>query len=183
VVAVGDSAKVELIFNTGRRKGGRVRKKATVTTNDNARGNFQLSFGGEIYTEPDSTHPIVLSQSSVTFAEETRNEKIKIKIRNQTDEKLKMTVVDQPYEFLEVDVSDKDIKPGDEREIEIEIADDFEGDNFQKSVTIQLNNPDSTRYTIPVELKRQVQSALKPGKLQRAEPKKKDVPEPSPEGK
>jgi hypothetical protein len=156
VVAVGDSAQIELIFNAGARRGGRISKKATVTTNDNSRGNFSLSLRAEIYSQPDSLPEIGLDPNVVNFDENNRRDKIKIKVLNKSEQKLEMQLVSYPVGVLKVDVPNKEIKPGDDREIKVEIDHDFDGDDFAKSFTIQLNDPDSARYTIPVTLAKAV---------------------------
>ena len=43
-----------------------------------------------------------------------------------------------------------------QKNIEVEIDDDFEGDDLKKSFTIELNDPAGTRYTIPVTLSKPV---------------------------
>jgi uncharacterized protein YqfB (UPF0267 family) len=179
VVAVGDSAKVELIFNTGKRRGGKVSKKATVTTNDNSRGNFQLALKGKIYTEHDSTHLITLSQGSIEFDPETIDNRVEIEVHNQSDEKLKMTLIDDPEAFLDIEVSGKDIKPGKERKIKVRIAEDCEVDHFKKSFTFELNDAEKTRYTIPIELKKVL--AHQPAALHNAARPAKQVKKPSTE--
>lgn len=107
-----------------------------------------------IYMEPDSSHLVELSAIAVTFDEENRHDEVKIKVTNRSDDKLKMRLVSHPAGVLEVDVSDKDINPGKDREIKVKIDKDFAEDNFRKSFTFELSDPDSTRYTIPVALKK-----------------------------
>jgi hypothetical protein len=156
VVAVGDSAEIELIFSVGHRKGGKIAKSASVTTNDNSQGNFRLSLSTEVYVEADSTHPVLLTPHEINFNEDNRDDKIKIKVRNQTPENLRMQLVSYPRGVLEVDVSDKEIKPDHDRDIKVKIDHDFKGDDFKKSFTIELNDAAKTRYTIPVTLARAV---------------------------
>lgn len=152
MVAVGDSAEVELIFKAGGRSGGKISKHASVTTNDNSKGNFQLTLKAQIYDEGDSTHAILLLPKSVRFNDDTRNKEIEVKVVNQTKDKLRMRLVSYPLGILDVDVSDKEIKPGDDRKIKVKIDDSFEDKNFSKSFTIELNDNAQTRYTIPVTL-------------------------------
>jgi hypothetical protein len=156
VVAVGDSAQVELIFDVGARRAGRISKKATVTTNDNSRGNFSLSLVAQIYSDPDSLPELRFDPDIVKFDENNRNDKIKVKVHNKTEQDLRMKLVSYPVGILDIDVPDKEIKPGDDREIKIKIDKNFEDEEFANSFTIQLNDADSTRYTIPVTLAKAV---------------------------
>lgn len=110
--------------------------------------------------EADSTHPVLLTPHAINFNEDNRDDKVEIKVLNQTGEKLRMQLVSYPRGFLKVDVSDKEIKPDDDREIKIEIDDDFEGDDFKKSFTIELDDAVKTRYTIPVTFSRAVMTPV-----------------------
>jgi hypothetical protein len=123
-----------------------------VTCNDNSRGNFQISFDGQIYENPDSLYPLALSETSLTFHPENRDEELKLKVKNVSEEKLRMRLIDYPYDLLKIDVTNKEIKPGKEKEIKVEIEDSFEGDNFKKSFTVELSDSASTRFTVPVAL-------------------------------
>ena len=177
MVAVGDSANIELIFNAGARRGGKVSKKATVTTNDNSRGNFQLALSGEIYAEFDSTHLITLSQTAIEYDPDTRNQEVEIKVFNQSDQKFKMTLVGIPFQYLDINVDDGELKPEKAKSIKVKIATGCEEDNFKKSFTIELNNPEKTRYTIPVELRKVL--ANQPAELQDASQPAKKLEKPS----
>lgn len=115
-----------------------------------------MSLRAEIYSQPDSLPEIGLDPNVVKYDENNRNDKIKIKVLNKSEQKLKMQLVSYPKGLLKIDVPDKEIKPGDDREIKVEIDNDFDGEDFAKSFTIQLNDADSTRYTIPVTLAKAV---------------------------
>lgn len=151
MVAVGDSAEVELILKTS--MGSRpINKNARVTCNDNSRGNFQLKLKGKTYVDPDSLKPLTLSDMSLTFEPGKKGDELKLKMKNISDEKVKAKLIDFPYGYLDIEVPDKEIKPGKSKDIKVRIDKHFEGSNFKKSFTIELNDSLNTRITIPVLL-------------------------------
>jgi hypothetical protein len=136
VVAVGDSAEVELIFTSTKGRGAPVSKSATVTCNDNDRGNFQLSLKGKTYENPDSLTPLTLSAVSKSA--------------------VKMHLVSQPYGFLKITLPDSEIKPGKEKEIKVKIDASVKDEEFKKSFTFAVNDSAGTRYTVSAVLAKPV---------------------------
>jgi hypothetical protein len=152
VVAVGDSAEVELIFTSYKGHGGPVAKSATVTCNDNDRGNFQLSLKGKTYESADSLVPLTLSVRAVAWDQETRTKEAKLLVKNVSKDAVKMSLVSQPYGYLKITLPDGDIKPGKEKEIKVKIDSAIKDIEFKKSFTFALNDSAGTRYTIPTVL-------------------------------
>jgi len=156
VVAVGDSAEVELIFTSNKGHGGPVSKSATVTCNDNDRGNFQLSLKGKIYEFTDSLAPLTLSAAVMTWDQQTRSKEAKLVIKNVSKSTLKMHLVSQPYGYLKISLPDGDIKPGKEKEIKVRIDSSVKDADFRKSFTFEVNDSTGTRYTVPTILAKPV---------------------------
>jgi hypothetical protein len=152
VVAVGDSAEVELIFTSSKGHGGPISKSATVTCNDNDRGNFQLSLKGKTYEFPDSLTPLTLSAVSATWDQLTRTKETKMVIKNVSKNPVKLRLVSQPYGFLKITLPDSEIKPGKEKEIKVKIDTSVKDLEFKKSFTFEVNDSTGTRYTIPAVL-------------------------------
>lgn len=156
MVAVGDSAEVELIFTSNKGHGGPVSKSATVTCNDNDRGNFQLSLKGKIYEFTDSLAPLTLSAAVMTWDQQTRSKEAKLVIKNVSKSTLKMHLVSQPYGYLKISLPDGDIKPGKEKEIKVRIDSSVKDADFRKSFTFEVNDSTGTRYTVPTILAKPV---------------------------
>lgn len=164
MVAVGDSAEVELIFTSSKGQKGPVSKSATVTCNDNDRGNFQLSLKGKTYENPDSLTPLTLSVAAMTWDQETKSKEAKLVVKNVSKNAVKMHVVSQPYGYLKISLPDGEIKPGKEKEIKVKIDSSVKDVEFKKSFTFEVNDSTGTRYTVPTILTKpvimpQIQSA------------------------
>jgi len=156
VVAVGDSAEVELIYTSTKGHGGAFNKSATVTCNDNDRGNFQLTLKGKSYEKPDSLTPLTLSAGVMTWDQQTRSKEAKLVIKNVSKSTLKMHLVSQPYSYLKISLPDGDIKPGKEKEIKVKIDSSVKDADFKKSFTFEVNDSTGTRYTVPTILTKPV---------------------------
>ena len=164
VIAAGDSGEVELVFHANPGQRGNVTKTATVTCNDNDKGNFQLSFSAKIYPKesPDSLTPLSMSAGSVKWDKSSRNEAQSIILKNNSSAPVSVSVLAQPQGFVELEMANGDIKPGATRELKFRIARNFSGQEFTKSFTFACNDPGKSRYSIPVTLTAQVATVAPP---------------------
>jgi hypothetical protein len=156
VVAVGDSAEVELVFTATANVASNVSKSATVTCNDNDRGSFQLSLRGKTILSPDSTTPLTLSALNMTWEQDTKTKEGKLVVKNVSKNPVKIHAVSQPLAYLKVTIPDSEIKPGKEKEIKVKILPDVKELEFKKSFTFEVNDSAHTRYTIPTLLNKVV---------------------------
>ena len=76
--------------------------------------------------------------------------KFKLAMQNLSEEKVKAHLVSGPTDLMKIKIPGKDIKPGKERYIELEFDDEILDELFTKSLTIELNDSSTTRYTIPI---------------------------------
>jgi hypothetical protein len=152
VVAVGDSANVELVFTSTKGGHGPISKSATVTCNDNDRSNFQLTFKGKTYDYPDSLQPLTLSAATIKMDATTKSKEAKIVVKNVSKTNIKVSLVSLPSDYLKIDIPDSEIKPGKEKEIKIRINSLVTDEEFKKSFTFAVNDSAGTRYTVPVLL-------------------------------
>jgi hypothetical protein len=154
VVAAGDSTNIELVFTSSKGGRGAVSKSATVTCNDNDRANFQLTFKGKTYDNPDSLLPLTLSDATIRFDAKAKLKEVKLVVKNVSKTSVKMNLVDLPIDYLKLDIPNAEIKPGKEKEIKIRINPMVNNEEFKKSFTFAVNDSAGTRYTIPVFLTR-----------------------------
>ncbi len=152
VVAVGDSANVELVFTSSKGGHGAVSKSATVTCNDNDRANFQLTFKGKTYDYPDSLQPLTLSAATIKMDPTTKSKEARLVVKNVSKTNVKMNLVSVPSDYLTIDIPDSEIKPGKEKEIKVRVNPLVNDEEFKKSFTFAVNDSAGTRYTVPVLL-------------------------------
>ena len=164
VIAPGDSGEVELVFKASPGQRGNVTKTATVTCNDNNKGNFQLSFSSKIYPKeyPDSLQPLTLSTGSVKWDQTSKSKVQSIELKNVSQSPINISIVARPKGFVELEMSDKEIMPGKTKELKFKISPEFTGQEFTKSFTFACTNAEKTRYSIPVVLAAQVAAVAPP---------------------
>lgn len=151
-LAVGDSTEIELVFNSGRYKGN-VRNSANVMLNDTTASIVRISFAAGVVVNPDSTFPLVISPPYLDFSpvEGKKVMENKVKIKNVSQEEIKLKVVDSPVGFFKIRFSNEKIKPSKEIDLEVRLNRDLKEDSFKKSITVELDDKAKTRFSIPVK--------------------------------
>jgi hypothetical protein len=154
-LAVGDSTWIELIFTTGSNKG-TVSKNARVTTNDTIVGPISISFKVDAAVPGDSAYLLTAQPYQLDFGpiEAKHRPKLETKITNQSQEEMELSIVAFPPDyFKKVELSDDDLKPGDDTKLKVELNRNREEEQFRKTITIEgksKKNTDKFRFTIPV---------------------------------
>jgi hypothetical protein len=83
--------------------------------------------------------------------EETQHE---ISFKNITLDTIQMSLVWADTEYIRVEVPETRIGPGERANISVEVNRDRRKDRFEKSFTIQMDDEQNTRMTIPVTFNR-----------------------------
>jgi hypothetical protein len=150
ILAVGDSAALEIILSTRRYKS-RVVKKPRIQTNEGP-PDKHVQISANVVVRPDSTYPIVINPYKIDLSQFTEKviKKAKFMITNVSDQELDVSLKSLPRDIFEVKLP-KRIKPGSTESGEIKLMDGALGQSFQKSITIELTDADSSRFTIPVK--------------------------------
>ena len=150
VIAVGDSTQLEIIYSS-RMYSGPQTKRPAIESNEGKIKKY-LQFSANVYQDPNSTRPIVLKPHIFDisqYGEKSRTE-FKFEIENISDQELKLEVIDYPESMLKIDFPKK-IKPGKTESGKVEVKGIFKNVEFEKSITIELNDEGRTRFTIPVK--------------------------------
>lgn len=166
MLAVGDSAKLEIIFHTRRYKS-KITKRPSIQTNEGPpRKHVQII--SQVTDRPDSTYPIIIQPYKLDltqFSEKVIKKKTFI-ITNLSDQKLQVSLISMPEDLFEIKLP-KSIKPGKSAKGELKLKSKACGDSFEKSVTIEVvgvKDKEATRFTIPVKRSLHVAKATPPQK-------------------
>jgi hypothetical protein len=105
-----------------------------------------------VVLNPDSTYPIQIKPYKFDISQygERERKTLEFTITNVSDENLEAKLIDMPQGMFKLKLPKK-IKAGETEKGSIEILDDYVSQEFEKSVTIELNDKDQTRFTIPVK--------------------------------
>lgn len=156
MIAVGDSTRLEIIFDT-KSYSNVVTKSPRITTNEGPPDKF-VRITANVVARPDSTYPVVIKPYKLDmtqFGEKVRNE-IKFTISNVSETNLQPSVVYAPDDLMEV-VLPKSIPAGKSAEGIVRLKKSALDKQIEKSITLQLNDEKQSRFTIPV--KRQIRGA------------------------
>ncbi len=148
IIPPGDSALLEIIFNTNKYKN-RVIKSPKIISN--ASDEKKVTIITNVQKYPNQTIPIVIEPSVIDLSipENSDYREIFFTIKNITDKKLKTSLVAYPENFFEIKLPKK-IGSGKTAKgtLKIKSIDSF--DKIQKSFTIELDDENKTRITIPI---------------------------------
>ena len=150
ILAPGDSTRLEVIFST-RSYRSRISKSPRIATNDGERPT-RVTISSTVMTRPDSTYPIVISPYKLDlsqFTKKARNE-IEFTITNVSDHDLDLSLVDIPEGYFEITMPSS-LAAGASAPAALTLLPRGEESSFEKSITIQTNGPEQTRFTIPVK--------------------------------
>jgi hypothetical protein len=149
-LAVGDSTELEIIFSTGHYMK-KQSKRPSITTNEGTEAKY-VQIVTDVVTNPDSTYPVIIKPYKFDisqFGEKERNT-LDFVIQNVSDIELDVKLVDMPTGMFKL-VLPKKIKPGESGKGKITVMKEFVGKEFEKSLTIELNDKLNTRFTIPLK--------------------------------
>jgi len=150
VLAVGDSTRLEIIYSTKSYRG-RQSKRPAITTNEGPERKY-VRIAAHVVTNPDSTFPIQIKPYKFDISQfgEKERKRLEFDITNLSDQDLEITLIDMPAGMFELTLPKK-IGAGETESGRIEIQDDYVSEEFQKSLTIELNDAAKTRFTIPIK--------------------------------
>ena len=150
MLPVGDSAKLEIIFDTRTYKS-KVSKKPKIQTNEGP-PDKRVTITATITPRPDSTYPIRIVPYKVDLSQFSDKviDKAEFVITNVSEEPLDISMIAFAQDYFSVKLPDK-VKPGETVSGIIKINDDYLAKSFNKSFTIELSDPQSSRFTVPIK--------------------------------
>jgi hypothetical protein len=153
-LAAGDSTWIELIYTSGAPKS-TAHKSATVTSNDTTIGPISISFKADVADSADTVLKFTATPPKLDFGpiEKKRRPKLETVIKNTTKDEIELAIVAiPPNYFKKVELSDTQIKPGDDTKLKIELIKEKEQEQFRKTITLEAKLKDNTKFrlTVPV---------------------------------
>nr|MBN2278736.1 DUF1573 domain-containing protein [candidate division Zixibacteria bacterium] len=149
-LAPGDSTNLEVIFST-RSYSGPQKKRPSLTTNMGPDA-VNVVFTAEVIINPEETTPIKIApyKFDISQFDDKERKSLDFTITNVSDEPLEVKLVDIAPGMFKVDLPKK-IGPGESKKGEIEILKAYIDQEFEKSMTIELNDRVKSRFTIPIK--------------------------------
>jgi hypothetical protein len=106
----------------------------------------------QVVPRPDSNYPIIIKPYKLDisqFGDKVRDE-MKFNITNVSDQDLQITLIDRPEGIFDITIP-SEVEAGKSAQGVLKLHSDAVDESFDKSVTIQLNDADSSRFTIPIK--------------------------------
>ena len=152
VVAPGDSARLEIIFSS-KLYFNRVAKKPVIEVENLPEPRF-VEIVSYVIPRPDSAYPVKLDPYKLDISQygQAVRDRATFSLTNVSDQELTVTLIAPPDEFGVLTLPDR-IAPGATVEAELVLKPERLGEELEKSFTFQVNDENSTRYTIPVRRK------------------------------
>jgi hypothetical protein len=150
-LAVGDSTRLEIVFNTGGYSNV-ITKSPIIRTNEGL-PDKSVRIKTNVLIKPDSTYPIVIKPFRLQFTEigDSLPTEVHFTITNVSRQAVAPSLVSSPRPLLSV-VLPKSIPAGKSAKAIIKLKKDGLTISLDKSITIQLDDAAKTRFTIPVRV-------------------------------
>jgi len=150
VLPVGDSAKLEIIFDTKTYKS-KVSKRPKIQTNEGPPDKM-VTITATITPRPDSTYPVVITPYKIDMSQFSDKviDEAEFTINNVSEQVLDISMIAYAKDYFSVEFPDK-IQPGKSASGKIKINKDYLAKSFDKSFTFELNDQQTSRFTVPVK--------------------------------
>jgi hypothetical protein len=106
----------------------------------------------DILANPDSTFPIVISPYKFDISQfgEKERSSLEFTIKNVSADELEVKLADMPSDMFVLTLPKK-IKPGKYEKGKIVVKKDYLPKEFEKSITLQVNDKLNSRFTVPAK--------------------------------
>ncbi|MCK4607374.1 MAG: DUF1573 domain-containing protein [candidate division Zixibacteria bacterium] len=151
-LAPGDSMKVGLYWDIGRRVGGVVRGPGVFFEDGSEPVHFLLT--GMVISKPDAAQPVSIKPYKAELAHLAGNsiDSVSFTFHNRSDEELDLRVVSYPVDECELDFPTV-LAPESSAIGYIKIRPEFADSEFKRSVTVEFSDKKRNRITIPIRRK------------------------------
>ncbi|PKK82259.1 MAG: hypothetical protein CVT49_14640 [candidate division Zixibacteria bacterium HGW-Zixibacteria-1] len=111
-----------------------------------------MKISADVITNPDSTYPVTIYPYKFDVSQfgEAVRKSLEFEIANVSDKDLDIQLIDMPANMFKLKMP-KRIKAGSREKGKIELMDEYLSEEFEKSITIQVSDETSSRFTIPVK--------------------------------
>ena len=133
-----------------------MKKTTRIFSNDPTDSITQVTIQADVKAEPYGDFPVQVSPDILGFSPRMviAKSQMEVEIKNTTSEDLDLRIVDLPFDFIEGELSGSTLRPSHEVKLRLELKDGSRKESFAKSITLELGDQDSSRFTVPVRSKR-----------------------------
>lgn len=149
ILAPGDSTELEIIFST-KSYTRTIVKSPKITTNEGP-PDRRVRIETTVVETSDSTSPVIITPCKIDISQFSHGiiDRKSFAVRNVSDRELTLNLLAGPLDMMEIDLP-QSVGPGETVEGEVRLHADVLDISFDKSFTFELNDDDTTRFTVPV---------------------------------
>ena len=150
VLPVGDSTKLEVIFDT-RHYAWQVKKTPRIETNIGKPDQI-VTIVTNVLIRSDTTFPIIIKPYKLDLSQfgQKARDHMNFSIKNVSDKTLKPRLISDTGPVADVELPDS-IEPGESASGRISLTEEGLSKEFERSFTIELDDGAQTRFTVPVK--------------------------------
>jgi hypothetical protein len=136
---------------------------------------LRLKLSAKAVANFDSTSPLQVAPSKVSFPSDKRTDRIKVVLKNVSAEPVHPTLISDHPGVILVEMPDGEIMPGASQTITVAVDPNLADQKKKTSFTIAMSDVQNTHYTIPVEIGDYPPPVVKPPAHTSIQPTKQDA--------
>ncbi len=148
-LAPDETADLEVIFDPEKIRKGKTSKSIQIISNDPTKPFQDLSFTARV-GETNSLVKLTPEEACFDTIHQVDQAKLRLIVENISKEKLSMELIDEPKDFVELNIEKHSLKPGEKVEITLGLKKDAPQGGFRTSFTLDFENSKFVRVTVPV---------------------------------
>jgi len=147
-IGPNDNSQMDVFFDSKRFQG-KITKKISILSNDPKDPFVDVSFTAMV----DKQHPFIEPKPFVVEADRVEGGSYNVRLTNKSEEPFELELISVPDGYLKAQLSRTKIEPGKSADLNIKLLKDYVGvAKPWYSVTLQTNDPQGYRLTIPIKL-------------------------------
>ena len=148
-LAPNETADLEVTFDSEKIRTGKTSKSIQIISNDPAKPFQDLHFTARV---GESNSLVKLTPEEICFdtIQRVKEAKRMLTVENISGEELSIDLIDAPKHFVDLNLKDHSLKPGEKAEISVELKKDAAQGSFRTSFTLSFENSKMVRVTVPV---------------------------------
>ncbi len=148
-LAPNEIADLEVIFNSEKIRKGRTSKSIQIISTDPTKPFQDLHFTARV-GEANSLVKLTPEQVCFDTIFQEKEAKLMLTVENISEEKLSVELIDEPKDFVDLNVKGRSLQPGEKAEITLRLKKDAPQGSFRTSFTLDFENSKIVRITVPV---------------------------------
>ena len=148
-LAPGETADLEVIFDSEKIRQGKTTKSVQITSNDPTKPFQDLQFTARV-RETNSLVKLTPQEVRFDTIVLTNEAQRKLTVENISKEELSMKLIGEPKEFVKLKLEKRSLKPGEKTEITLGLKKGAPLGAFRTSLTLNFQNSKMVRVSVPV---------------------------------